>query len=393
MSDIFILFPCEEYTLTSEQGTSSVSIFSFNHKAKTIHLIDTPGFNDTERSESEVLQEIAYWLSTAYGKVDAQPESRFRLNGIIYLHSVADVRWSGSTRRSFNMLRTICGPENYDAIVLTTTFWDQIEKATGSAREKQLLNDMDKWGQLVHQSPRSLVRRHDQGYKTAIGIIDLIVTQNMKYELLIQKELAQPGATIYQTTAGREAQMVWEKDIERFQEELAQVRDAFDASHQRSDTVFATAVKNLNSSIHERKSALDDLLLPKQELEERWLSRNSREVDLLQQKIVECHSTIDDLLRRSRSSSSTLSAPSNGKDVYEQWPRQGNHELTPSSSSVESLLLAQERRRQKDLTAQKMAKLAARSFHTSVAGSIFGGVSAGVALLPLLPLITPCSVM
>ncbi|KIX10130.1 uncharacterized protein Z518_01211 [Rhinocladiella mackenziei CBS 650.93] len=371
-----------------ESCTSSVSIFSFQHKSQTVHLIDTPGFNDTTRSESEVLQEVAYWLSAAYGKTGTKRESRFLLNGIIYLHSIADVRWSASTRRSLNMLQTICGPENYDAIVLTTTFWDQVDKTTGNAREAQLLKDMNKWGQLVHGSPKSSVRRHDQGYKSAISIVDRIMERNVKYDLLIQKELAKPGATLYDTTAGREAQMLWEKDLERFQEELNKAKEAFDASQRRSDTAFTNEIQSLKSSITERKSALNDLLLPKAELESRWVSRNTREVEMLERKINECHHTIENLLKRA-------STPVDGG--LSLFPLRTGDESAPSSSSlsttsssVESLLLTQERRRQKDLMAQKMAKLTARSLYAGAAGALFGGVSAGVSLLPYL---ASCSVM
>ncbi|KIW87489.1 uncharacterized protein Z519_11812 [Cladophialophora bantiana CBS 173.52] len=369
-----------------ESCTSSVSIFSFRHKSKTVHLIDTPGFNDTTRSESEVLQEVAYWLSTAYGKADAKLEDRFRLNGIVYLHSIADVRWSGSTRRSLNMLRTICGPENYDAIVLTTTFWDQVDREAGKVREAQLIGDMNKWGQLVHTSPKSSVRRHDQGYKTAINIIDGIIDRGVKYELLIQKELAKPGATLHDTTAGREAQLLWEKDIDRFQQELGYAKEAMKESQQQSDATLVAEMARLKSSISQGRAALSELHLPKKELENRWVSRNTRDVELLQQQIVKCQKTIEDLFKRS---SSTLSPSSTGTPPP-AYSRRTSDESTGSSANS---LLEQERRWKKDLMAQQMAKLAARSMHVNVASALFGGVSAGVAILPLLPYLAACCVM
>lgn len=365
--------------LTSAGGTSSISIFSFRHGSKSVHLIDTPGFNDSKRSESEVLQEITYWLSAAYGQDEAKPENRFRLDGIVYLHSIADVRWSGATRRSFNMLRNICGPENYDCIVLTTTFWDQVDKATGKLREDQLLRDMDKWKQLLHRAPKSLVRRHDQGYKSAMSIVDLIVKRGAKYELLIQKELAKPGVKLYDTTAGREAQTLWEKDIQWFQNELCHAKEAFDVSREKSDAV---RMQDMTKLISERRTALGDLLLPREELESRWVTRNSREVDLLQRKIDECQNAIDTLLKRSRSSLS----PENMHCAV-------SSDGSAASHSVESLLLLEERRRQKTLMAQKMAKMAARSMHINIVSTLFGGLSAGVAVLPLLPYLATCSVM
>ncbi|KIW68354.1 hypothetical protein PV04_04307 [Phialophora macrospora] len=349
-----------------ESCTSSVSIFSFQHKSKTVHLIDSAGFNDTTRSESEVLQEVAYWLSTAYGKADAKLEDRFRLDGIVYLHSIADVRWSGSTRRSLNMLRTICGPENYGAIVLTTTFWDQVDRETGQFREAQLIGDMNKWGQLVHASPKSSVRRHDQGYKTAISIIEGIIDRGVKYELLIQKELAKPGATLHDTTAGREAQLLWEKDIERFQQELGYTKKEMNESQQQSDATFVAEVAKLKSSISQGRAALGELHLPKKELENRWMSRNAHDVELLQRQIVKCQNTIEDLIKRSAGTSSP-SLP----DSPPAYSRRTSDESAASSASS---LLQQERRWKKELMAQQMAKLAARSMHINVASALFGGV-------------------
>jgi len=63
------------------------------------------------------------------------------------------------------------------------------------------------------------------------------------------------------------------------------------------------------------------------------------------------------------------------------------------ASSTDSLLVEQERSRKKQLMAQQMAKLAARSMHINVASTLFGGVSAGMAILPLLPYLAACCVM
>ncbi|KAK4938866.1 hypothetical protein LTR10_020772 [Elasticomyces elasticus] len=369
------------YLLITITGTSSISIFSFKRGSTSVHLIDTPGFNDSTRSESEVLQEISYWLSAAYGEAGAQSESRFRLDGIVYLHSIADPRWSGATRRSFDILRNLCGPENNACIVLTTTFWNQVDKATGRHREDLLLNGKDKWHQLLQNEPKSVVRRHDQGYKSAMSIIDFVVKRGVKYELLIQKELAKAGVKLYDTTAGREARNLWEGDIERFQKELSLAKEAFDVSRQDSDNSLTKDMANFRSSITERETALKDLLLSKEELEDRWVTRNNRDVELLQRKILDCHNVIDSLLKRCESSLTQ----EDGTAAHA-----GNRAI--SSHSDESSLLAEERRRQKALMAQKMAKIAARSMHIGVASALCSGVSAGVAVLPLLPFLM-CRVM
>ena len=42
-----------------ELVTQRTTLHSFRHRDRTVHLIDTPGFNDTFRSEDDVFSEIA----------------------------------------------------------------------------------------------------------------------------------------------------------------------------------------------------------------------------------------------------------------------------------------------------------------------------------------------
>lgn len=347
-----------------------MSIHTLKYESKTIHLIDTPGFNDSTRTESEVLQELTYWLSTAYGTAQTEPTARFRLDGIIYLHSIADTRWGGSTSRSFNLLRHLTGPDAYDAIILATTFWDQVDRATGNSRESQLINDTNKWGQVLSKHPKSAtVRRHDRLYQSAMSMIKFIASRNIKYDLLIQKELILPNATLQQTTAGRIAQQLWEQDIARFEAEVAQARQSVADSAQQSGVAIGDDVQALRASISSRRDQLEDLRLTKERLALLWEDKNKRDVELLQQKLDDCHSKIEALVTKAQSAvseqrSSTLA--SHATPVY----------AVQAAASYEQQVMAEVRRREKDLMLQKQAKIAARSMNASVAGALFGGISA-----------------
>ncbi len=70
-----------------------------------ITLVDTPGFDDSERSDTEILTLIADWLQDSF-------EDRIFLSGIIYLHRISDIRMSGSSIKNLRMFRKLCGTEN-----------------------------------------------------------------------------------------------------------------------------------------------------------------------------------------------------------------------------------------------------------------------------------------
>lgn len=66
-------------------GTSGLAIFSVEREGRIIYLIDTPGFDDTNRSDIETLRSISHYLSISYA-------NRVSISGILYLHRVSDVR-------------------------------------------------------------------------------------------------------------------------------------------------------------------------------------------------------------------------------------------------------------------------------------------------------------
>ncbi|KAK0742639.1 P-loop containing nucleoside triphosphate hydrolase protein, partial [Schizothecium vesticola] len=83
---------------------------------RPLYLIDTPGFDDTTRSDTSILQTIADQLTALH-------RARRTILGIIVLHRITDVRLAGSAVKTFQILRRICGPANYDRVVLATTMW------------------------------------------------------------------------------------------------------------------------------------------------------------------------------------------------------------------------------------------------------------------------------
>src|SRR5207249_2436104 len=113
-------------------GTTQISAYRCPiDSRRSLILIDTPGFDDTYKSDTEVLREIAGYLSVAYS-------NKVKLTGIIYLHRITDPRIQGSAMRNLRMFKKLCGSDSLGKVVLATTWWGKVDAEIGANREKEL---------------------------------------------------------------------------------------------------------------------------------------------------------------------------------------------------------------------------------------------------------------
>lgn len=224
---------------------------------RTVHLIDTPGFNDTSRSDAEAFQELAYWLAAA-------DEKNLRLSGVVFLHRITDIRFHGSSQRALAIFKALCGQEAFCGVVVATTMWDRIATSDikkAQDRQAQLKTKIEGdilafGGKLVPISAAEV---------DPCNIVSHVVHKDLQLNLSLQKELRRHGCLLHQTAAGKivyeslltsweatrdskhgriqemtealaslratraEAQAVWEKRIEReleaFEELVRRYRD------------------------------------------------------------------------------------------------------------------------------------------------------------------------
>jgi GTP-binding protein EngB required for normal cell division len=148
----YIVSPCCLHYTYTIIGTSTVTVYPcITNPDTTVYLVDTPGFDDTNRSDTEVLRELATWLTESYA-------AHIKLSGIIYLHRISDVRMPGSARRNLLMFKKLCGDNALKNVILGTTMWDRVSESEGVAREEELTSTPDFWGWMVSQGSR--VFRH-----------------------------------------------------------------------------------------------------------------------------------------------------------------------------------------------------------------------------------------
>jgi hypothetical protein len=164
-----------------------VEVSEAQHLGRKFYLVNMPSFDDTHRSDVDTLREIASWLGEAHSH-------RVHLNGIIYLHWIADIRLRGSAMRLFKQL---CGEDGLRAAVFATTRWDLVSKDEGMACETKILTNPVLWGGRAF--------RQDKGLQSAAKIVDyLISTRSSPVVLGIQREMVEEARSLDQIAAGKE---------------------------------------------------------------------------------------------------------------------------------------------------------------------------------------------
>lgn len=186
--------------------TNNLAVHSFFHSGHHVHMIDTPGFDDTNRSDVDTLKTITSYLSTSFA-------NGVRINGIIYLHRISDNRISGTGLRNLRMFRELSGSNAWPNTVIGTTMWAASEYAQDEARERELAGDVNYFGDLLsHGAKLFRVADHGSGAReqkrSALRIV-LHLLQRMRIlpaiDLKIQRELVLERKTLDATGAGQEA--------------------------------------------------------------------------------------------------------------------------------------------------------------------------------------------
>ncbi|ORY02351.1 P-loop containing nucleoside triphosphate hydrolase protein [Clohesyomyces aquaticus] len=158
-----------------------------------VAIVDTPGFDDTIRSDEDILAELSEFLSAQY------VWGEFDLKGIIYLHRITDTRMTGSACRYFQMFQRLCGEHTFKNIVLVTTMWDHLkDEMVGFERDQELRNDF--WS--VMEEKGSQITTFDGSRDQAESIV-LRLLGKPPITLQLQYELVDRGLPLDRTSAGR----------------------------------------------------------------------------------------------------------------------------------------------------------------------------------------------
>ncbi|KAH9927696.1 uncharacterized protein B0H18DRAFT_285335 [Fomitopsis serialis] len=205
---------------------SSRVLRAFGLTGRTVRLIDTPGFDDTTRTDTEVLKMIAVALSQMY-------EDGHKLSGIIYMQRISDFRMTGISRRNFHLFRKLCGEDTLKNVVIVTNMWGEVNAERGLAREDELASDPMFFKPALEKGAKMM--RHDNTYHSAVTVM-LQLIPNTPAPLLLQTELVEQDMDIAETAVGAELARDIEEQRQKYCEELGELQQEMQEAFRAGDS-------------------------------------------------------------------------------------------------------------------------------------------------------------
>jgi len=155
----------------------------------SVVFVDTPGFDDTHRSDIEILSQIAGWFVKLC-------KEHVPLAAIVYLHRISDNRMAGSPLKNLQMFASMCGQQAMPSVVLGTTMWNEVNKGTGERREAELKTNF--WKDMIEQDCR--VERFHDSYESAWEMIGKLPPASEG--VILSTEIVHDKKNLNETAAG-----------------------------------------------------------------------------------------------------------------------------------------------------------------------------------------------
>lgn len=228
----------------------------FEHAGRRVFLIDTPGFDDTFRSDIDVLKDVAFFFSSTYKRDVA-------LAGIVYLHPISHNRFAGSDVRHLSMFRRMCGEDGYAHLVLATTMWDRLPKdgpdlAMAKDREDELRSTDGFWGLMSSRGSRMM--RFQGNEPSALEIVNHLIQMREKkgnFVLTIQKELVDEKKDLDATSAGKELRKEIDKATAQYRKRLDSLKADHDEAMKRRDEEMLKILDGQRREFEEKLAEAD----------------------------------------------------------------------------------------------------------------------------------------
>ncbi|KAF2966798.1 hypothetical protein GQX73_g6799 [Xylaria multiplex] len=247
-------------------GTRDIEVIETKIDGRVVRFVDTPGFSDTNLSDSEVLQLIADYLAAAY-------RNDMKLSGIIYLHPISDTRVTHHATKNLQMFQKLTGENNLKNVVLATSMWDKVSMEEGLAREQELKNKF--WKVLLAWEAKAV--RYEGTPKSARSIAQTLMA-NKPFFVQLQKEMGKDNKALRDTAAGQQVMMELVKMKEEHKRELADM----EATMRNTAAENKLVVEALREHYQERLRDLEKTLNDERRLNEAAVKSLNQRIDALE---------------------------------------------------------------------------------------------------------------
>ena len=155
-------------------GTKEVQLATTKVGDTVVRFIDTPGFDDTDTKDSDILKTI--WKYISQGSI--------RLSGLLYLHRITDGRVGGTALKNLSMFQKLVGDHSMTNVILVTTMWGKLQPFdNGEARVKELTEAGKFWGGMIGCGATH--ERYNGTKEDALRIVQMVLDNNAPRKLQI----------------------------------------------------------------------------------------------------------------------------------------------------------------------------------------------------------------
>ncbi|KAL4062813.1 hypothetical protein V8B97DRAFT_1877360 [Scleroderma yunnanense] len=230
------------HTLTS--CTSEIKVTKCEVELANVILVDTPGFDDTKKSDLEILELISGWLKENYKR-------KVFLSAILYFHRITDNRMAGTPLKNLRVFEKLCGDDAMAQVVLVTTMWDEVERDVGEQRLQELRTSY--WKGMISRGSTTFA--YENTPDSARNFLKQVAEKSSERQhVLLQKEISELKKTLRETAAGQELSSRLEQLADQRLQALRKLR----AETRKSADLKTT--EDLRKEYADLKAQLDETL-------------------------------------------------------------------------------------------------------------------------------------
>jgi hypothetical protein len=150
----------------------------------------------------------------------AQYKLGVSLKGVIYLHRITDNRFQGSSVRTLQIFKEICGQGCLNNVILASTRWDKVTESEGADRENRLRGHF--WSYMISHGSTMTRFYGDRDFAHAM-VSQLLGSGNIVLD--IQRQMVDEGKTLDQTSAGALVNGKLSELISKSRRDLAEIEE------------------------------------------------------------------------------------------------------------------------------------------------------------------------
>ena len=245
-------------------GTKEIQLATVNVDGSIVRFIDTPGFDDTDLKDSDILKTIWKYISS----------EDLRLSGLLYLHRITDDRVGGTALKNLSMFQKLVGDHGMKNVVLVTTMWGKLQPSDdGEARVRELIEKGKFWGGMI--SCGATHEKYDGTKEDALRIVQLMLP-NEPCKLQIQQEYAD-ATKLADTAAGKEVADRLDDLKAHHAQEMAELKEQVSLTAQKGNEKLQQELQELKESGHKQQ----------QEIAEAQKKLHQAEITSLQERLAE----------------------------------------------------------------------------------------------------------